>query len=160
MVKRFTVILDGREYEVEYDGETVVVDGRSFVVQFPEEGAVLVDGHRYAVDLSGERAVVDGIAHALRVQGLEAQATSRAKDPAGGATAAAGAGAIQAIMPGKIVQVLVSEGQEVEADQVVCVLEAMKMQNELRAAAAGTVAEVRVRPGQSVTAGEVLVVIS
>jgi biotin carboxyl carrier protein len=62
-------------------------------------------------------------------------------------------------MPGKVVRVLVSVGDAVQARQPVVVVEAMKMENELRATRAGTVAEVHVREGVSVDAGAPLVVI-
>ena len=51
-------------------------------------------------------------------------------------------------------------GDEVEVGQAVCVLEAMKMENNITAEKAGTVAEIKVQPGQSVGAGDVVVVIS
>ena len=62
-------------------------------------------------------------------------------------------------MPGKVVRVLVEEGQEVEAGQGVVVVEAMKMQNELKSPKSGHVAELRAEPGSTVNAGDVLVVV-
>jgi biotin carboxyl carrier protein len=66
---------------------------------------------------------------------------------------------LAAPMPGKVVRVLVRVGDEVQPRQPVVVVEAMKMENELRASRAGTVAEVHVREGASVDAGAPLVVI-
>jgi biotin carboxyl carrier protein len=66
---------------------------------------------------------------------------------------------VTAPMPGKVVRVLVSKGQEVEAGAGIVVVEAMKMQNELKSPKTGTVAELRVEPGATVNAGEVLAVI-
>jgi pyruvate carboxylase subunit B len=60
-------------------------------------------------------------------------------------------------MPGLVVRVDVVPGQSVAAGTGLVVLEAMKMQNELRAGAPGTVATVRVQPGQAVEKGQVLV---
>jgi pyruvate carboxylase subunit B len=60
-------------------------------------------------------------------------------------------------MPGLVVRVQVEAGQVVAAGAGVVVLEAMKMENELRAAAVGTVRAVRVRPGEAVEKGQVLV---
>jgi biotin carboxyl carrier protein len=71
----------------------------------------------------------------------------------------AGAQAVQAPMPGKIVRVLVRIGEAVAPRQPLIVVEAMKMENELRASRAGTVAEIRAQEGQSVDAGALLVVI-
>jgi biotin carboxyl carrier protein len=62
-------------------------------------------------------------------------------------------------MSGKVIRVLVQTGEAVHARQPVVVIEAMKMENELRATHDGTVAEITVRDGQSVDAGALLVVI-
>jgi biotin carboxyl carrier protein len=62
-------------------------------------------------------------------------------------------------MPGKIVRVLVAAGDQVTARQGLVVVEAMKMENELRAPHAGRVAELTVREGQAVEAGATLAVI-
>jgi biotin carboxyl carrier protein len=66
---------------------------------------------------------------------------------------------VLAPMPGKVVRVLVEEGQEVEAGAGLVVVEAMKMQNELKSPKKGTVAELRARPGATVNAGDVLAVV-
>lgn len=80
-----------------------------------------------------------------------------------GAGVAHGAGEgraqVTAPMPGKVVRVLVEAGQQVEAGQGVVVVEAMKMQNELKSPKPGTVAELRAEPGATVNAGDVLAVI-
>jgi len=71
----------------------------------------------------------------------------------------AGRAQVIAPMPGKVVRVLVEEGQTVEAGQGVVVVEAMKMQNELKSPKGGTVAGLRAEPGATVNAGDVLAVI-
>ena len=71
----------------------------------------------------------------------------------------AGPQQVTAPMPGKVVRLLVSAGDEVQLRQGLVVVEAMKMENELRAAKAGRVREVFVREGQSVEAGTPLVVV-
>jgi biotin carboxyl carrier protein len=63
-------------------------------------------------------------------------------------------------MPGKTVRVLVKPGDDVAARQPLVVIEAMKMENELRAVRAGKVAEVHAREGASVDAGTLLVVVT
>lgn len=84
---------------------------------------------------------------------------SWARRPHDSASGAAGPQSVSAPMPGKVVRVLVKRGDVVAPRQGVVVVEAMKMENELRAAKAGTVADVKVIEGASVEAGAVLVVI-
>jgi biotin carboxyl carrier protein len=67
--------------------------------------------------------------------------------------------ALTAPMPGKVVAVLVAEGEGVERGQGLVVVEAMKMQNEVKAPKAGVVVEVRVTSGETVVAGQVLAVV-
>jgi acetyl-CoA/propionyl-CoA carboxylase biotin carboxyl carrier protein len=69
-------------------------------------------------------------------------------------------GEVLAPIPGNVLQVLVEAGQVIRAGEVVCILEAMKMENEIAAPAAGTVEAVRVQPGEAVAAGHVLVSVS
>jgi len=73
--------------------------------------------------------------------------------------AAGGEGAVEAPMQGTIVKVLVEVGQEVAADEPVCLLEAMKMESEVRAQRAGRVSEVLIEAGRTVRPGETLVVL-
>jgi len=78
---------------------------------------------------------------------------------AGGSGGGPGSGQVSVPMQGTIVRVLVAVGDQVEVGQAVCVLEAMKMENNIAAEKAGTVKEVRVEPGQTVGGGDVVVVI-
>ena len=66
---------------------------------------------------------------------------------------------ISSPMPGKVVRVLVEEGQVVEAGEGVVIVEAMKMQNELKSPKSGTVVELRASAGSTVNAGDVLAVV-
>jgi acetyl-CoA/propionyl-CoA carboxylase biotin carboxyl carrier protein len=106
---------------------------------------------------------VNGKLFRVRVYGAEREereqgAPMRRK---GGVTrrAAMGGGAVVAPMQGTIVKVLVEEGQEVAADEAVCILEAMKMESEIRAQRGGRVAKVLVEAGEPVRSGEPLVVL-
>lgn len=67
--------------------------------------------------------------------------------------------AITAPMPGTVVSIAAREGQVVESGQVLLVLEAMKMENEIKAQAVGTVRQIAVQPGDSVNGGDVLIVL-
>jgi biotin carboxyl carrier protein len=155
--KQLTLTVEGTVYEVEIEGETVIVNGRPFTVTLDGSRAE-VNGASYEVELQGDQATVNGIAYAFQVQEKEERTGEKA--PPGVVRAAAEkAGAVTAIMPGKIIRVLVKEGDEVQEGDVLCVLEAMKMENELRAGKSGVVKEVTVEPGSDVEMGEVLVVV-
>ena len=154
MEKSFTLTLDGTDYQVEVHGNTFVINGHPFVVGFEDEGTVIVDSIPYDITLDGETAIVEGIVHQVRVSGLDAEKRSTAV--AIPTPTVADAGAIQAIMPGSIVRVLVAVGDKVTAGEVVLVLEAMKMENELRAPTSGVVRAIHVGPGQAVGMNAVL----
>jgi biotin carboxyl carrier protein len=159
MEKTFTLTLDGTDYTVEVHGNTFIVNGHPFVVGFEEDGSVTVDGIAYDVTLEGDKAIVGGIVHEVQVSGLVAEPAPTSRTPTGAvrtAPSAAGAGAIQAIMPGTIVRVLADKGDKVSAGDVVLVLEAMKMENELHAPVSGVVKALYVQPGQTVEMNAVL----
>ena len=162
--REFTVRLDDVEYPVAVEGGDdqgweIIVNGRSFTVKLGENGRVLVDGIAYDVFVDDETVTADDASYALEVSGLSLSgAGSRAPAVSGPpAQAHGGAGAVVAVMPGQVTRVLVAEGQEVEENEPVCVLEAMKMENELRADRGGVVRAVHVQPGQDVEKGRVLV---
>ena len=67
--------------------------------------------------------------------------------------------AVKASMPGRVVRLLVAAGDPVKTQQGILVVEAMKMQNEVKSPKEGRVAELRVSPGDTVTAGEILAII-
>jgi acetyl-CoA/propionyl-CoA carboxylase biotin carboxyl carrier protein len=155
MSHEFTLKLDGETFKIVVDGNSVLVNGQPFVVGFePDASRVLVDDVPYDVTLDGDRAIASGIAYALEVEGLGGG--SEAGPRAAARATAAGEGAVTAIMPGKIIRVIVAEGDEVAEGDVVCILEAMKMENELKAPRAGTVQAIHVEAGQDVEMGAVL----
>lgn len=89
-----------------------------------------------------------------------APAPSLAPKAAPAPTAAQGAIKVEAPMPGTILDVKTSNGASVNAGDVLCVLEAMKMENEIVAPQAGTVASVSVAKGDSVEAGQVIITLN
>src|SRR5436305_6021903 len=90
-----------------------------------------------------------------------AELARRRRDRArGGAGAGAGKDAIVSPMQGTVLAVEVADGDEVEAGQVICIVEAMKMENEVHAHRAGTVSELSVAPGQPVKTGQVICVVT
>jgi acetyl-CoA/propionyl-CoA carboxylase biotin carboxyl carrier protein len=118
---------------------------------------VEVNGRRYSVSVW-----VPDVGPAVAVAGAGGAPTAaRPRRSAAAAAGAGGAGSGKVAVPmqGTIVKVLVSVGDTVEAGQPVCVLEAMKMENNITADKSGTVAEVKVSPGQSVGTGDIVIVI-
>jgi biotin carboxyl carrier protein len=98
----------------------------------------------------------------VHIDGVPVEVSINQMRRAGAAAAHSADGGPQRVtapMPGKIVRVLVAAGEAVRARQPVAVIEAMKMENELRAGRDGTVAEVLGRQGDSVEAGALLLVI-
>jgi biotin carboxyl carrier protein len=138
-----------------------MLDGRALEVDYRETGrgfaSLLVDGRSHEVGISGQpggyRVLVDG--HDLLVELAPAAGGAAAAPP----RASVGPQRVTSPMPGKIVRVLVEAGQQVAAEQSLLVIEAMKMENELRAPCAGRVREAHVREGQAVESGALLVVI-
>ena len=146
------VELEPHRYRVTIDGVEHVVDSRtvrpgSFSLLIDQRSVtceVRSDGDRHRVDLDG-RTIEVTLIDTLRHGGVAVDAV-----------AAEGPQEIRAMMPGKIVTVLVAVGDTVETGQGVLVVEAMKMENEVKSAAPGVVKELLVQPGQAVESGEVL----
>jgi biotin carboxyl carrier protein len=157
-VRTVVVHRKGPRIHVVLDGTTHVVDARrvgestiSMLV-----GARSIDASLAAQGAAGAFDVhVDG--RVVPIQIRQAGAFSRQKPEA--ASQGTGPQKIVAPMPGKIVRVLVKPHDEVKARQGLVVIEAMKMENELRAARDGRVREVLVAEGQSVDAGTALMVV-
>ncbi|MGH9244854.1 MAG: acetyl-CoA carboxylase biotin carboxylase subunit [Acidimicrobiales bacterium] len=121
---------------------------------------VEVDGKRFAVRVWLPEALAEPAAIAAgTATGGAAARPRRAATAHTAGGGAAGAGNVTVPMQGTIVKVLVAAGDAVEIGQPVCVLEAMKMENNINAERSGTIKEVKVEPGQSVGAGDVVVVI-
>jgi acetyl-CoA/propionyl-CoA carboxylase biotin carboxyl carrier protein len=116
---------------------------------------VEVNGRRFGVTVWVPESQVAAAAAA----GGAAKAAPRPRRSSGASASAAGSGSVAVPMQGTIVKVLVAVGDTVDEGQTVCVLEAMKMENNIAADMAGTVTEVKVEAGQSVGSGDVVVVI-
>ena len=116
---------------------------------------VEVNGRRFGVTVWVPESQVGAVA----AGGGAGKASPRPRRSAGASAAAAGSGQVTVPMQGTIVKVLVAVGDTVEEGQTVCVLEAMKMENNIAADKSGTVAEVKAEAGQSVGSGDVVIVI-
>ncbi|HVW41411.1 MAG TPA: acetyl/propionyl/methylcrotonyl-CoA carboxylase subunit alpha [Amycolatopsis sp.] len=125
---------DGAEVDEEAARQTVVVE---------------VGGRRVEVSLPGDLALGGG-------NGGAAAAKAKPRKRAGGAKAAVSGDAVTAPMQGTIVKVAVEDGQQIEAGELVVVLEAMKMENPVTAHKSGTVTGLAVEVGSAVTQGSVL----
>lgn len=127
----------------------------------PRTWSVSMGGHRYKVecekapDADGHTVFrINGVRRAVRILDERAKLLEKM-----GMSVKPGAasGDITAPMPGKVLQVLVKEGESVEEGQPLVVLEAMKMENVIKAAANGTVTVVQAAEGQAVEKGALLV---
>ena len=146
---RVTAEIDGRVYELEMNAPRpgvylLLAGGRVYECRVNHTGTnretaeVAIGRDTYAVTLADPK----------RLRGAQASGAH-----------AHGTSEIVAPMPGKVVRVLVETGTEVEAGTGVVVVEAMKMQNEMKSPKAGKVTAVNVREGATVNAGDVLAVV-
>ena len=110
---------------------------------------VTVNGKKYAVALEGNKAVVNGKLYDINVKnGIDAKAS------------AGGDGEpIKAALPGNVLKVLVSEGDTIAEGDVIAVVEAMKMETEIKSPVSGTVKSVEIEVGNKVRTGQVLVTV-
>jgi biotin carboxyl carrier protein len=139
--------VDGRQLQAEAvqvaDGiYSILIDGQSFEATIESRGSLLgvtVGGRQYTGEIHDPRQL---------------------KHRRGGGVEAEGRQQIVAPMPGKVVRVLAASGDTVEANKGVVVIEAMKMQNEVRSPKSGRVERILVSEGQAVNAGDVLAVIA
>ncbi len=161
---KYIVSIAGREIEVEVDGDLVTVEGSTHTTSLraipgTPTRQLLIDGRptaltmrssgrgQWSLEVGGDRwdaEVVDERTRHIR------SLTAGVERPRGPVT-------LRAPMPGLVLRILAEPGQEVAAGTGLVVLEAMKMENELKSPAAGTVGAIRVQPGQAVEKGQVLV---
>ena len=161
---KYFVSVGGRETEVEVDGDRVTVAGRTMTAVLESlPGTPLVvltlDGRpatlplerqgrgRWVISIHGERHDVEVVD----------ERTRHIRSLAGSGAAVVSGGIIKAPMPGLVVRVQVEVGQRIAAGAPVAVLEAMKMENQLKAPGAGVVRAIHVRPGDAVEKGKGLI---
>jgi biotin carboxyl carrier protein len=154
-----------------------------FVIDINQDGQITVDGEVVNVDMQQMpdttmySVIIDGISHDVRMSEgdgiylaelsgqifgvvVEDERTRRLAGLKGGPGAITGEAIIKAPMPGVVIEVLVTQGQEVEQGDIVVILESMKMQNEFKAPRSGKVHTLRVAPGDKVEQNAVMLTIT
>ncbi len=157
MARKILAQIDSAEKDLAIDLDQWLAS-HSIVEVEPGVYSVLNDGHSFDIRVhakpkSGWSVEVAGRAITVEVR------DPRQRSKHSGAAGTAGRQSILAPMPGKIVRVLVQAGDIVEAGQGLIVVEAMKMQNEMKSPKAGTVSNVLAAAGATVAAGDTLLII-
>jgi len=152
------------ELERDTSGWSVTLDGKPLAVDAveisPDTISILLDGQSFEISVTpspdGKLKLQTG-SHEFSAEVIDPRAWSGRRH---GTVEAEGRQQILAPMPGKVVRILVKEGDHVEAGQGLLVVEAMKMQNEIRSPKSGTIERVLAREGQPVNPGEILCIVA
>jgi pyruvate carboxylase subunit B len=162
---KYIVDLNGERYEVEVDGGQVTIDGEVLKASLEDiEGTPLrlvtigTEVHRVIARSGASRGAYSLTVDGYRFDGEALDERTRAiRDITAASKKSSGPAPVVAPMPGLIVRVNVAVGDEVQAGQGLVVMEAMKMENELRATAGGRVRSIAAEPGKAVEKGTILV---
>jgi biotin carboxyl carrier protein len=162
---KYTAIINDKVYEIDIGANnTVHINGEPHSVDFRGiDGttlfSLLIDNRSWEVlvERTGDeyRILIDGELHVVNIQDERTRRLSKAE----GKGPAAGEVVIKAPMPGLVRAINVGVGDAVIARQGIVILEAMKMENELRTPRVGVVKEIRIKPGDKVEQGQALVII-
>lgn len=143
--------------ELSYDGKAV--DARYEEIDRLGQVSLFMEETCYAVSLEGNSenvlVTVAGRLYEVEIEDERERAAHQAER-----SRSQSSGDVKSVMPGVVVELLVSEGESVEQGQPLLILEAMKMQNEIGAPAAGVVKRVHVKEGQAVKGGAKLLSLS
>ncbi|HUH98885.1 MAG TPA: biotin/lipoyl-containing protein [Anaerolineales bacterium] len=160
---KYITTINEKEFAVDImDDHHVSVNDKVFEVDFESVSgqpvySMLIDGQSYeAYVYAGEdewQVLLLGQQYPVRV---EDEREKRLKSSIGGKVQESGEFQLKAPMPGLVVAIPVSEGQQIEKGQVLILLESMKMQNELKSPRAGKVERLKVKAGESVEQRQVL----
>jgi len=164
---RYITTIEDREYLIEIlDDNHVSVDGVVYEVDFETLSdqpvhSLLVNGKSYEAFVSprdvGWGVLLHGTRYILQV---EDEREKRLRASMGGGPTMTGEFHLRSPMPGLVVSIPVSEGQEISTGDVLVILESMKMQNELKSPRDGTVTRLRVKPGDNVERSETILTVS
>jgi len=154
---KYITTVDGKEFQIEIvDEKHIRVGDRLLTVDFESVNgqpvfSIILDGKSYESFISegdeGWQVLMRGRQYQITV---EDEREKRLRAAAGGGVAEGGEFNLKAPMPGLVVAIPVSEGQEIKKGQVLIILESMKMQNELKSPKDGVVERIRVKTGESV----------
>ena len=150
------VELPGGELEARVDDRPVDLD----VAYLGAQLSVRIDGQVVDLTVEGSPPEVGAVASGHRSYVRVESERMRAAEQAKRTNIGGGDRVVKSPMPGRVVKVLVAKGDSVEVGRGLVVLEAMKMENEVRAKVAGTVAEVHVAPGTAVEGSAKLVTLA
>jgi biotin carboxyl carrier protein len=162
---KYEAEIDGRPVSVELDQRdgrvSATIDGRDYEVEvlLPEEGAYLIFAGGQVYDARAWYESANSLRIKLRDRLFTVNVIDRKHRRAAADQSQEGRQYLIAPMPGKVARVLLNVGDDVAAGQGVVVVEAMKMQNEIKSPKAGRVVEVRVSEGATVNANQVLAVV-
>jgi pyruvate carboxylase subunit B len=161
---KYFVTLGERTMVVEIDGDAIQVDGQSVSASLEAldgspEVRLVIEGRAATLAVEGHG---DGVWRlvdrgAVREVGVEDERTRHIRQLAGAGKAANSGAVVKAPMPGLVVRIPVTVGEQVGAGAGLLVLEAMKMENEIKAAGPGVVSAIRVATGQAVEKGQILI---
>lgn len=142
-------------YRVRIDGREQTIDARRVAGGW----SLLIGAENHEVSLARAGEDYDVLVENRRFR-FRMMSEERARRVAArGAREESGRRELKASMPGKVLHLLVAVGDRVETKQGLLVIEAMKMENEIKSHGAGEVKEIRVKAGQAVESGEVLIVL-
>lgn len=163
---KYFAAVNGQEYEIEIENDQVLVNGKAIDVDVSQIGApelysILLDGASYEVLVEEQRQeyAVTLAGQQFHVQ-VEDERTRRLNAGRKGPLIPSGELVVKAPIPGLVVKVLVQEGDDIPEDHPLVILEAMKMENEIRSLRAGVVRSVDVAAGQRVEQGAALLVLA
>ncbi|HJT85401.1 MAG TPA: biotin/lipoyl-containing protein [Nitrososphaeraceae archaeon] len=130
-------------YNIEVIGEKVSINGKEIDIQV-EEGKIIIEDNIFNIDFVEEEdpsiMIINGMVHVISKNNREFFSIREIKAP----------------MNGKIIKILVNEGDQVNNGQVLVVLVAMKMENQIKSPRKGTIKHIRVINDQSVRIGDIL----
>jgi len=136
--------VNGNDYEVEINGDKALVNGKEIDLKIIDEQTIVISGKQFNLEFVEEGdpslIIVNGMVHFVSKSVSDSLATKELRAP----------------ISGQIMEVSVSEGEEVKRGQLLVVLEAMKMENQLKSPIKGTIKQINVKEGQPVKTGEIL----